>query len=100
MLSKKGYTVVTANDGVEGLEKLSEDFFDLIILDIWMPNLNGFDILNEMKAFPEKYHIPVIVLTADAKEEARKKSFKMGASTFLSKPFKTQELLDSIACTI
>lgn len=99
-LENKDYTVGFADDDLEGLKKLTTTKFDLVLLDLWMLNLNGFDILNEMKAFPENDNIPVIVLTADAQEGTRQKSFKMGARTFLPKPFRTQDLLDSFACTI
>lgn len=96
-LKYKGYDVVTANDGVEGMEKVSNDTFDLIILDIMMPRMNGLELLKEVKSNPEFSSTPVIMLTSEKGEEDRAIALKLGASHFLNKPFQPPELLSAVA---
>jgi len=96
-LKYKGYEVVTANDGVEGMEKVSNDTFDLIILDIMMPRMNGLEVLKEVKENPEFAKTPVIMLTSEKGEADRQAAMDLGASNFLNKPFQPPELLGAVA---
>ena len=95
-LKYKGYDVVTANDGVEGMEKVANDTFDLIILDIMMPRMNGLEVLKEIKSNPEFKKTPVIMLTSEKGEEDKANAIKLGASNFLNKPFQPPELLAAV----
>lgn len=95
-LKYKGYEVVTANDGVEGMEKVSNDTFDLIILDIMMPRMNGLEVLKEVKRNPEFANTPVIMLTSEKGEADRQAAMELGASNFLNKPFQPPELLGAV----
>jgi len=99
-LKYKGYDVVTANDGVEGMEKVANDTFDLIILDIMMPRMNGLEVLKEVKTNPEFSKTPVIMLTSEKREEDRAAALKLGASHFLNKPFQPPELLEAVSKVI
>ncbi len=99
-LKYKGFDVVSANDGVEGMEKLGTDTFDLIILDIMMPRMNGLEVLAEIKKNPEFSNIPVIMLTSEKGEEDRATAMKLGASNFLNKPFQPPELLEAVSKVI
>jgi len=99
-LKYKGYDVVTANDGVEGMEKLTGDSFDLVILDIMMPRMNGLEVLEEIKKNPEFSSIPVIMLTSEKGADDRATAMNLGAINFINKPFQPPELLDAVARVI
>ena len=96
-LKYRGYDVVTADDGVEGMEKISNDKFDLIILDIMMPRMTGLEVLKEVKGNPEFADTPVIMLTSEKSESDRDTALNLGAKYFLNKPFQPPELLDVVS---
>ncbi len=95
-LKYKGHEVTTASDGVEALEKLPLAPYDLVILDIVMPRMNGLEVLREMKSRPETRKIPVIMLTSEKGEAERQTAFSLGARFFLSKPFQPEHLLNTV----
>ncbi len=95
-LESGGYSVVTAEDGLIALERLAGDEFDAIILDINMPRLDGFELLEKIKSGGACSVIPVIVLTTEGQEEDRAKAFSLGAEFYLVKPFKPTELLGTV----
>ncbi len=82
---KDGYTVVTAEDGPDGLIKASQENPDLILLDIMLPKLNGLDLLRTLKSKPETKPIPVILLTNLGQESVIKEGFEYGAESYLIK---------------
>ncbi len=82
---KDGYTVVTAEDGPDGLIKASQENPDLILLDIMLPKLNGLDLLRTLKSKPETKLIPVILLTNLGQESVIKEGFEYGAESYLIK---------------
>jgi len=86
-LVKNGYTVSEASDGEEALQKLKESTPDLVILDIMMPKMNGFEVLKVMKQDENLSKVPVIVLTAKGGENDLQEGLKLGADIFLTKPF-------------
>jgi two-component system, OmpR family, alkaline phosphatase synthesis response regulator PhoP len=92
-LHKAGYTVVTAYDGVEALEKVDSEKPDMIVLDVMMPRMNGFDVLKRLQANPATEHIPVIMLTAKAQDADIFAGWQSGVSSYLTKPFNPRELL-------
>lgn len=96
-LKYKGYDVVLAADGIEGLEKLSATRFDLIILDLMMPRMNGLEVLDEIRKNPEFSKIPVIILTSEKGENDREQAMRLGATHFLNKPFQPPELIEAVA---
>ena len=87
------YRVGEAKDGVEGLEKARELEPDLILTDVWMPNMDGFALCDAVMADPDLEHIPLIMLTARATTEARKGGFSKGADDYVFKPFDKEELI-------
>ncbi|MDR1084870.1 MAG: two-component system response regulator [Deltaproteobacteria bacterium] len=92
MLKPQGYTVIQANDGEECLEKVRQVVPDLILLDIMMPKLNGFEVVKELKA-EEKYSlIPIVMVTALQDVNDRVKALEVGADDFLTKPVDRMEL--------
>jgi len=90
-LNKRGYTVVSAADGAEGLVKAAEVNPNLILLDIMLPKLNGLDLLGTLKAKPETQNIPVVLLTNLGQESVIKEGFKLGAKGYLIKSAYTPE---------
>lgn len=92
-LQRAGYDVVTAYDGVEALEKVKADKPDMIVLDVMMPRMDGFEVLQNLQADPECSEIPVIMLTAKAQDADIFKGWQSGVSSYLTKPFNPRELL-------
>lgn len=97
VLSRAKYKIVTASGGVEALEKVASEHPDLILLDIMMPDMDGYEVLQRLKADPAHQDIPVIFLTALHNPEDIVKGFKLGASDYISKPFNHEELITRVA---
>ncbi len=93
-LNSVGYDVEVINNGTEALDRLQKEFYDLILLDIKMPEINGFDILKELKG--KNYPGKIIVMTAYADVENTLLAKKLGADDFLPKPYDLDELLITI----
>ena len=96
MLRKNGYEVITALSGKSCLAKAREANPDLIILDVLMPELDGFQVCRMLKQDAATKKIPVIMLTALLKEEDLAKGLHEGAACFISKPFSIVDVLDEI----
>jgi len=92
-LTRAGYDIVTAYDGVEALESVKSDTPDMIVLDVMMPRMDGFEVLRRLQADPETQNIPVIMLTAKAQDADIFKGWSSGVSSYLTKPFNPRELL-------
>lgn len=91
-LEKEGYSVTEASTGEMGLEKFSEDNFSLVLLDIMLPGIQGWDVFNEIK----NTSVPVIMLTACGDEEDEVKGLELGAHDYVTKPFKPKVLMTRI----
>ena len=90
---KLNYTVTVKNDGQEALDWLEDgNTTDLIISDIMMPNIDGYQLLNNIKSSAYLNEIPVIMLSSKEKSEERIKCFELGASDYILKPFNPEEL--------
>lgn len=92
-LQRAGYEVVTAYDGREALEKVAAETPDLIVLDVMMPYMDGFEVLKNLKADPSTAEIPVIMLTAKAQDADVFRGWQSGVDCYLTKPFNPMELL-------
>jgi two-component system alkaline phosphatase synthesis response regulator PhoP/two-component system response regulator VicR len=92
-LQRRGYEVVRAGDGIEALERVGSEKPDMIILDVMMPRMNGFETLKELQLNPKTRSIPVIMLTAKAQDSDVFKGWQSGVSAYLTKPFNPKELL-------
>ena len=90
------FNVITAKDGLEAIKKINEKKPDLVVLDIMMPKLDGFEILKRIKFEPEKFEIPVIILSAKAGFEDIAKALDIGAVDYITKPFSGDHLIKSI----
>lgn len=91
-LTRHGFEVVEAADGEEALKKVASDSPDLLVLDVMMPVLDGFEVLEQLQQVPGTRDIPVIFLTAKASERDRIHGLSLGAHDYISKPFSLQEL--------
>ncbi|MDC1069013.1 response regulator, partial [Candidatus Kapabacteria bacterium] len=96
LLSFEGYEVVTANDGLEGVAAAKEHLPDLILCDISMPNLDGYGVIDQVRALESTSSIPFIFLTAFTEKENMRKGMEKGADDFLVKPYTRDELLAAI----
>ena len=96
-LRQGGHAVQTAEDPEEGLRSLLETPPDLILLDLDLPYLSGFEVLEALRADPASQRIPVIVVTGHAEDEVHERCRTIGIEGFLTKPFKSEHLLQGIA---
>lgn len=90
-LDLEGYEVIEASNGQEALFKLEKEYFDLIILDIMLPKVNGLDILKKHRL--KNNNVPIIIISAKDTSSDRIKGLKFGADDYLNKPFEIEELL-------
>jgi DNA-binding response OmpR family regulator len=97
ILSRKGYEIIGANGGREGLEIVKSELPDLILLDLMMPDLDGWDVYQQLKAEEETSNIPVIVITAKAQSIDKVLGLHIAkVDDYISKPFSPQDLVKSI----
>jgi DNA-binding response OmpR family regulator len=100
ILSKKlisaGFLTVTASDGIQGLEKSKEEKPDLVLLDIMMPNKDGFTLLRDLQSDAELSRIPVIMVSAKSEADSLFEGRNLGATDYLIKPINFDELLKYI----
>lgn len=92
-----GYLVVMASDGLEGLKFAQEQDFDLVISDVMMPNLNGYETCQRLRENPKTTQIPILLLTALDNLESKIKGFEAGADDYLSKPYEPDELIARVS---
>ncbi len=92
-LRRAGYDVVKAYDGKEALEVVKGENPDMVILDVMMPQMDGFEVLKRLRADPETNELPVIMLTAKAQDADVFKGWQSGVDSYLTKPFSPMELL-------
>lgn len=96
ILTRAGYQVTLAADGVEGLDKVRAEQPDLVVLDVMMPHMDGFEMLRRMKADPEIAGVKVVMLTARAQDADIFEGERMGADLYLTKPFNPNDLLQAV----
>jgi len=92
-----GFEIVTAENGVEALERLEEQAFDLVLMDIQMPIMNGDEAIRKIRASSKGYaDVPIVALTANAMNDAREKYLDIGANAYLSKPVDIDQLIECV----
>jgi pilus assembly protein CpaE len=99
-LKKAGYGIHQAKDGPEGIKKAVMVKPDLIILDVMLPKINGFEVCRQLKAKPGYEQIPIIFLSANETPEYRQRAFEVGGVDYLTKPFEGEELMAHIAAVL
>ena len=95
-LGIEGYEVMTALDGEQALAKVAQDRPDLIVLDIMMPKLDGYETCKALKQNPATHDIPVILLSAKGRNVDQKIGFEVGADDYITKPFSPRKLVERI----
>jgi len=93
ILSQKDYMILKAKGGVETLEMMNGHAVDLVLLDLMMPGIDGFEVCRIIKANPDMKHIPVVMVTAMGDKPSRLRGLEVGANDFLIKPVDSIELL-------
>ena len=96
VLERHEYDVDTAKDGLDALEKLHERVPDLMLLDIEMPRMDGYELATQMKADPRLRNVPIIMITSRTGEKHRQRAFDIGVERYLGKPYQEAELLAQI----
>jgi chemosensory pili system protein ChpA (sensor histidine kinase/response regulator) len=96
LLTREGFEVVTARDGIDALKLLSEHTPDVILLDIEMPRMDGFEFAKTIKGDAKTARIPVIMITSRTADKHRNRAAELGVDRFLGKPYQEDELLGSL----
>jgi DNA-binding response OmpR family regulator len=97
LLTHAGYGVTVARDGAEALRLAGELRPDLIVLDIMLPVVNGFDVCAEVRRRSELGHTKILILTARGREAEAQRGLALGADAFMTKPFATRELVRKVS---
>ncbi|MCW5207602.1 response regulator, partial [Desulfobulbus sp. US2] len=93
---QQGWIPVAARNGIEAVEKIREEKPDVVLLDVEMPRMNGFEVLQTLQAQPELRDLPVAMLTSRSADKYQKKARELGARGFMTKPFKAEEVIGFI----
>jgi CheY-like chemotaxis protein len=96
MLSREGYTCISAMDGAAALQALQGQMVDVILLDVMMPKMDGLEVCDRLRQDEKLRRIPVILLTAKDDMETRSRSMALGVSEYLTKPINRRELFNRI----
>jgi len=96
LMQQAGFEVETAEDGVTALAKVEAAPPDLILLDISLPGISGFDVLEQLRQEPLYAKLPIIMLTAHGREVEKEKGLALGADDYVTKPFSTQALVEKV----
>lgn len=96
LLERNGYEAQVATDGIDALEKLQEMLPEVIVLDIEMPRMDGFEVANHIRHNPRLQHIPIVMITSRTGEKHRERAFGIGVNEYMGKPFQEQMLLDTL----
>lgn len=100
MLELSGYAVTEAVDGEDALAKIDEVQPDMVLLDVMMPGVDGFEVCRRLRANEKTAHIPIVILSAKTAPDAVQKGLAAGANTYLKKPVTREELIEEVAARI
>lgn len=96
LLTVKGYEVIPAFSGKMAVEKIGVEKFDLVLLDIMLPDIDGFEVCRQIRQDPRTAAVPIIMLTGKKSQDDRDMGIKCGANAYLVKPFKSAMIIDEI----
>ncbi|MDP3536769.1 response regulator [Halomonas sp. M1] len=96
LMEQAGFEVVTAEDGEQALEQVNSASPDLLLLDISLPGMSGFDVLERLRGQEATAQLPIIMLTAHGRDVEREKGMALGADDYITKPFSTQSLVEKV----
>jgi CheY-like chemotaxis protein len=97
LLKPEGYDVQTVSSGTEALQKLNQNGYDLLMLDVIMPEMDGFELCKKIRDLDQYKDTPIVFLTAKSREEDRMRGLEVGANLFLSKPISPDKLLQIVS---
>jgi DNA-binding response OmpR family regulator len=100
LMKKEGYDVHSAGNGEEALEAIAEKIPDLVLLDVMMPRMDGYEVCQKLRANPDWKDIKIIMLTAKGRNVEREKGLALGADDYVTKPFATRELVAKVRTLI
>jgi two-component system phosphate regulon response regulator PhoB len=93
LLMREGYDVDVAEDGFQALSLVEEKTPDLVLLDLMLPGMDGFDVCRRLRARKETAQVPIVVVTARGTQDSQERSFEAGANDFILKPYDPRELI-------
>ena len=96
LLDRAGYAVSVETDGRAALNAVQENCPDVLILDVMLPSLDGYEILKQLRADPNCAELPILMLTAKGQREDRETAFEHGADLFITKPFANAEIVSAV----
>jgi chemosensory pili system protein ChpA (sensor histidine kinase/response regulator) len=97
LLERNGMTVMTAKDGVDAMALLQDRVPDIMLLDIEMPRMDGFEVASQIRADQQLKDLPIIMITSRSGQKHRDRAMAIGVNEYLSKPYQESVLLESIA---
>jgi len=100
VMEKEGYEVITASNGLQGLIKAQKEKPDLIVLDVMLPGIDGFEVCSRLRSDPRTAGIPIIMLSAKGQDSDKTTGLAVGALDYLTKPIQNSTLLGKIAAAI
>jgi two-component system, chemotaxis family, chemotaxis protein CheY len=95
-LSGAGYQVVEANDGADGLSKAQAGAMDMVVTDLNMPNMNGLELIRELRKLPAYKGVPIIFLTTESDATMKQEAKAAGATGWITKPFQQEQLVSVV----
>jgi DNA-binding response OmpR family regulator len=95
-LRHEGYQVITAANGLEGIRKAHNEAPDLVILDVMLPGMDGFEICHQLRSEPDTARLPILMLSAKAQEIDKNTGLKVGADDYLAKPAAPADIVDRV----
>ena len=96
ILTARGYEVVGVTEGLRALKLLAQDSFDLVLLDVMLPGIDGFEVCQRIKQMPEHINLPVVMLTAKKDHEDLVRGDAVGAAWYITKPFKSGNVIEVV----
>jgi DNA-binding response OmpR family regulator len=96
LVRQAGYNILIARDGLAAIRTMEDHIPDLILLDVMLPRMDGYDVCRSIRADKRLSHIPIIMLSAKGKDLDRRKGLELGANEYLTKPFSTREVVSML----
>ncbi len=96
LLKDSGLSVTSAGDGIEALEQIQQDRPDIVVLDIVMPRMNGYELCRRLKDNPKTKELPIVMCSTKGEEFDRYWGMRQGANAYIAKPFQPQELVSTV----
>ena len=96
ILRRQGYRVLTAKDGIEALKSMQEEIPAVILLDIEMPRMDGFEVATRVRASQDLKHIPIVMITSRTGEKHRQRAMELGVDQYMGKPFQEEQLVKTL----